>query len=134
MQHSHSELNFHDYENEIVFLRKELKATEQKMKKQTLYCQNLSQQLHHKNTGYNKKTQETIRLRNEVSLLQGQIDSLSLRVVAAEQEKEDKERSRNAKERPRRDEGRLKEGERDAKAGASRGDLGVHPSHDRRGA
>ena len=83
------EVAFHEYEDEIKFMRKELTDMEKKLKTQSVHCQNLTQQLFHKNAGYNKKMEEVLSLRSEVVSLREHVNSLSLRVVTAEQEKED---------------------------------------------
>ena len=81
---------FHDYENELTFLRKQLSDLGQKMKDQLQHSQTSQVQLHHKNAGYNRKMQEAIGLRNENTALRDQIDSLSMRVLEAEQSKEER--------------------------------------------
>ena len=83
---------FHDYENEITFLRKQLSELEHKMKDQLQHSQNLETQLQYKNSAYNKKTQEALAMRAANASLREQIDGLSMRVLAAEQTQEEREK------------------------------------------
>ena len=85
------ELTFHEYENELQHLRRKLVDVTEKHRQQIQQNYNLNIQLTHRNTIITKKTNELYDLRIESNNYKSQIDSLSIRVIEAEQSKEEGE-------------------------------------------
>lgn len=83
---------FHDYENEVLGLKRRFAEITEKHRGQIQQNNHLNNQLTQKQSLVIKKQHEIAALRQENNLFKGQIDTLSMRVFEAEQAKEEKVR------------------------------------------